>query len=320
MPTRTIGLLLYPGCMPAGLFAFADLLSAANRRSGQRHFELRWLGLDLQAVECAQGLRLQPEATLAEARCDALLIPGLWADSEARVAQALEQHRALLHGLARLSRKTRLWSYCTGVCLLAGSGRLDGEEATATWWLADSLRARFPKVGWQFQHTQLFGPRVATASGVSGHLPIARALIEEQLGVEAYREIARMMVLPRPEPAAPVFRALGVARQSDPLLRRLQLLVERHPARLLVAERLAAELALSTRTLARKVRALTGHALADHVRLIKLNQAGERLILTSESVAQISEALGFGDESSFRRTFKRVTGMTPLAYRQSFRL
>ena len=84
--------------------------------------------------------------------------------------------------------------------------------------------------------------------------------------------------------------------------------------------RLAAELALSTRTLARKVRALAGHSLADHVRLIKLNQAGERLILTSESVAQISEALGFGDESSFRRTFKRVTGMTPLAYRQNFRV
>lgn len=320
MPTRIIGLLLYPGCMPAGLLAFADLLAAANRQCGRRLFELRWVGLDLQPVECAQGLCLQPQAMLAEARCDALLIPGLWADSEAQVARALEQNRALLHGLGRVSRKTRLWSYCTGVCLLAGSGRLDGEEATATWWLADSLRTRFPDVAWQFQHTQLFGPRVATASGVSGHLPIARALIEEQLGAEAYRELSRLMVLPRPEPAAPVFRTLGLAQQSDPLLRRLQLLVERHPARVLVAERLAEELAVSARTLARKVKALTGQALAEHVRLIKLNQAGERLILTSESVAQVSEALGFADESSFRRTFKQVTGMTPLVYRQRFRL
>ncbi|MEO4047717.1 helix-turn-helix domain-containing protein [Pseudomonas sp. CAU 1711] len=320
MPSQTIGLLLYPGCMPAGLFAFADLLSAANQQSGKRHFELRWIGQDLQAVECAHGLRLQPQAALAEARCDAVLVPGLWADNEARVAQALERSRALLHGLSRLSRRTRLWSYCTGVCLLAASGRLDGEEATATWWLADSLRARFPGVDWQFQRTQLFGTRVATASGVSGYLPIARALIEERLGAEAYRELSRMMVLPRPEPAAPVFRALDMTEQSDPLLRRLRLLVERHPARLLAAEQLAQELALSGRTLARKVKALTGHALAEHVRLIKLNQAGERLILTSESVALISEALGFADESSFRRTFKRVTGMTPLAYRQSFRL
>lgn len=320
MPTRVIGLLLYPGCMPAGLFAFADLLLATNRRGGGTHFEVRWIGLDLQPVECAHGMRLQPQGTLAGERCHALLIPGLWADSEARMTRALEQNRPLLRALGRLNRETRLWSYCTGVCLLAGSGRLDGEEATATWWLADSLRARFPKVGWQFQHTQLFGPRVSTASGVSGYLPLARALIEEQLGAEAYREISRMMVLPRPEPAAPVFRTIGVSEQSDPLLRRLQLLVERRPARLLVAEQLAAELAVSARTLARKVKALTGRALADHVRLIKLNQAGERLILTSESVALISEALGFGDESSFRRTFKRVTGMTPLAYRQSFRL
>lgn len=320
MPALNIGLLLYPGCMPAGLFAFADLLAAANRQSGAQHFELRWLGQDLQPVECAHGLYLQPQAALAESDCDAVLIPGLWADRETQIARALEHNHLLLQALSRQSRQVRLWSYCTGVSLLAASGRLDGEEATATWWLADSLRGRFPKVGWQFQRTHVFGPRVATASGVSGHLSIARALIEEQLGAQAYRELSRVMVLPRPEPASPVFRALDMTEQSDPLLRRLQLLVERSPAQSLVAEQLAQALAVSPRTLARKIKALTGHALADHVRLIKLNQAGERLILTSESVALISEALGFADESSFRRTFKRVTGMTPLAYRQSFRL
>lgn len=320
MPMQTIGLLLYPGCMPAGLFAFADLLQAANRQSAAPRFVVRWLGLDEQAVECAHGVRLQPEEALAGGRYDAVLVPGNWASNEAGMARMLEQNRLLLRVLAQLGRGTRLWSYCTGVGLLAQSGRLDGEEATSTWWLADSLRARFPKVDWQFQHTQLFNRRVATASGVGGYLPIARALIEETLGAAAYREIARVMVLPRPEPAAPLFRYIDLAEQSDPLLRRLHLLAERWPARQLGAEQLADELALSARTLARKVKALTGHALADHVRLIKLNQAAERLSLTSESVALISEALGFSDESSFRRTFKRVTGMTPLVYRQRFRL
>ncbi|MGH8353133.1 MAG: helix-turn-helix domain-containing protein, partial [Pseudomonas sp.] len=148
----------------------------------------------------------------------------------------------------------------------------------------------------------------------------AKALIEGQLGALAYRDIAKLMVLPRPEPAAPVFRSIGLMEQADPLLRRLQLLVEKLPARQLNVRQLADQLAVTARTLARRIKALAGHAAADQVRLIKLNQASERLILTSDSVALISDALGFGDESSFRRTFKRVTGLTPVAYRQQFKM
>lgn len=320
MPVQKIGLLLYPGCMPAGLFAFADLLQAANQRVGEQHFELCWVGLDNAPVDCAQGMRLQPQSSLVQANCSAVLIPGLWADSEAMIAQALEANRGLIRALNQLPRSTQLWSYCTGVCLLAQSGRLQGERATATWWLAASLQARFPQVHWQFEQTQVSNRLNATASGVSGYLAIARVLLEEQLGSVVYREIATLMVLPRPEPATPVFRSVGLMQQTEPLLRSLHLLVERLPAQQLNVQRLAEELAVSARTLARKVKSLTKLTVADHVRLIKLNQAGERLILTADSIGRISDSLGYGDESSFRRTFKQVTGLTPAVYRQQYKL
>jgi transcriptional regulator GlxA family with amidase domain len=105
MPAQKIGLLLYPGCMPAGLFAFADLLTAANRRAGEQHFELCWVGLDSEVVDCAQGMRLQPQSSLAQAACSAVLIPGLWADSEAMIAQALETNRGLIRGLSQVSAR-----------------------------------------------------------------------------------------------------------------------------------------------------------------------------------------------------------------------
>lgn len=320
MPMLRIGLLLYPGCMPAGLFAFADLLTAANRRGGERRFELCWVAQDREPVECAQGMRLSPQSPLLEAQCDALLVPGLWADSEGMLSQALAANQALMRQLGRLPPSVQLWSYCTGVALLAQSGRLDGQGATATWWLAAELQRRFPRVDWQFEQTLLRTPSGITASGVSGYLPIARSLIEDQLGAAVYREIAQLLVLPRPEAETPVFRSLGLMAQRDPLLRRLQLLVEQWPARQLGVQPLAEALSISARTLARRVQALTGMAVAEQVRLIKLNQAGERLILTAEPIARISEALGYADESSFRRSFKQVTGYTPAAYRQQFGL
>jgi len=55
------------------------------------------------------------------------------------------------------------------------------------------------------------------------------------------------------------------------------------------------------------------------VRLLKLRQAGERLLHAERAVGQISDALGFADESSFRRSFKRATGLTPAAFRARYR-
>jgi len=95
--------------------------------------------------------------------------------------------------------------------------------------------------------------------------------------------------------------------------------VEALPASQLTIERLASELALSPRTLARRVSQDTGgRSVGEYVRLIKLHQAGERLLHNRQSVAQVCSALGFADESSFRRMFKRMTGSTPAEYRQRF--
>jgi len=55
------------------------------------------------------------------------------------------------------------------------------------------------------------------------------------------------------------------------------------------------------------------------MRMVKLNQASESLILTNMSISAISEQLGFVDDTTFRRSFKNVSGYTPGDYRQVFK-
>ncbi len=319
MPALKIGLLLFPGCMPAGLFAAADLFQAANRRGGKPVFALQWLGLKRGSVKCAHGMALQAEAALADADCDAVLIPGLWAESVEQLQAWLAANAALVQALHGLPRRVQLWSYCTGVALAAETGRLVREPATATWWMADWLSQRHPRVDWQWQRASTAGARSATASGVHGYLPIVCDQVERRLSADLWREIARLTVLPRPQPAASVFQSLALIRSSDPWLRRLRLVLEACPAAEASVERLAAELATSPRTLARRVKALTGQPAGRYARLVKLNQVGEQLLHTGDTVARIGESLGFADESSLRRMFRQVTGMTPGDYRQAYR-
>jgi transcriptional regulator GlxA family with amidase domain len=319
MPTR-IGLLLYPGCMPAGLLAAADLFQVANLRTRKDLFAVEWVALRRGAVTCAHGQRMTAEGDLATSDCDVLLVPGFWAESAEQVRAALLENRPVAEGLRALGKRVSVWSYCTGVALVAQSGRLKGQGATATWWMAPWLQKNHAAVDWQWQHACVINARTATASGMHGYFDLVCEHVERKVGAEAWRDIARLAVLPKPPPAASVFESLGLLNVGDPLLARLRSAVEELPASQATIDRLAAALATSPRTLARKVQLAAGRPVGTHVRLVKLSQAGERLIHTRQSVGQICLALGFADEASFRRMFKQVTGRTPADYRLAYRL
>jgi len=313
-----IGLLLYPECMPAGLFAFADLIHAANRFAGAPLFEPVFVAAQAGPVACAHGQSLEATAAVQSAGLDAILAPGFWAESFQQISDVLVRNVNLIAALAGLKKNVTMWSYCTGVCLIAAASRLNGEKATVTWWLADTMRARHPKVVWQTERTSVFNARSATASGVNGYLPIAQAFIEERLSAESYRDLTKLMVLPRPERTHTVFQAMNLIEQPDRLLRKLYAITEQIPAAEVTVRRLAQELNTTERTLARKVSAATGLPVASYLRRIKLNQASERLIHTSASASAISAELGFSSDASLHRMFKSLTALTLAEYRQAF--
>lgn len=313
-----IGLLLFPNCMPAGLLAFADMLHAANRRTGLALFETHFVAQRSGPVGCTRGLILTASHGLADHPLDAVLIPGFWAESPLQIDSALADNVALLASLAKLRKPCRVWSYCTGVCLAAASGRLNGQSATATWWLADALLQCYPKVRWQCEQNCIFNERTGTASGVNGYLPLAQALIERQVSASVFHDLNQLMVLPRPAHSHSAFQALSLIEQPSQLLQRLHSLVQGLPAERLTVRILGSELGMTERTLTRKVKDETGTALATYARRIKLSQVSERLTLTSAPLKTIADELGFSSDSNLRRMFKELTQLTPAQYRQRF--
>ncbi|MCQ4312217.1 helix-turn-helix domain-containing protein [Pseudomonas stutzeri] len=316
--TLRVGLLLFPGCMPAGLLAFADMLHAANRRTGLPLFEARFIALQSGPIACAHGLVLQATHALNDGALEAILIPGFWAESAQHIDKTLAANADLVAALSRQGKRCQLWSYCVGVCLTAASGRLNNQCATVTWWLADTMLKRYPKIRWQSEKNCIFNESNATATGVNGYLPIAQSLIERHVSPAVFRDLIKLMVLPRPALSHDAFQAISLIEQPSRLLRQVHALVERLPAEQITLLKLAIELGMSERSLARKIRGETGVPAAAYARRIKLSQVSERLTLTSASVSSISAELGFSSDSNMRRMFKELTALTPAKYRQRF--
>ena len=61
---------------------------------------------------------------------------------------------------------------------------------------------------------------------------------------------------------------------------------------------------------------LTGRTPIEYLNYYRIELAGERLILTSNSVTDIAFGCGFNDMSYFSRMFFRLKGATPTAYRK----
>jgi transcriptional regulator GlxA family with amidase domain len=315
-PTK-IGLLVYPGCMPAGLFAAADLFQAVNRRMGKQTFEPVWIGVSDDKVTMAGGPVLELFHSLHE-RCDAYFLPGFWAESTADLDSMLSRQTQLLDWLRHLPEKTALWSYCMGVALLAESGRIDRCHATATWWLEKPLRQRFAAVNWDFHQPVMEDRSVVTAAGANGYWSLLSKLLTTRIPSEILRDVEQAMLVPRSNTSHPAFRPVELLAQSDPKLQRLMAYAQTVPSTSLSLSYAAQYLAVSPRTLSRKIDQHTHVSAGEWLRLIKLRQVGNALLSSAVPVKIICEQLGFADEASLMRSFKRVTGMTTSQYRQQY--
>lgn len=62
----------------------------------------------------------------------------------------------------------------------------------------------------------------------------------------------------------------------------------------------------------------TGKTIMEYYRELKINRAKKLLRREDLSVKQIAEALSFDTANYFVKTFKRLTGVTPLAYKKTY--
>jgi transcriptional regulator GlxA family with amidase domain len=75
---------------------------------------------------------------------------------------------------------------------------------------------------------------------------------------------------------------------------------------------------LATRTFKRRFKAATGYAPLDYVMTLRIEEAKQMLETTKSDIDDVASEVGYLDANSFRRIFKRSTGVTPTGYRQRF--
>ena len=218
-------------------------------------------------------------------------------------------------------RGVRIASLCTGAFVLAAAGLLDGRVATTHWMHADDLARRYPQVDVRADVLYIDDGDVLTSAGKTAALDLCIHLVRRDLGAAAANGIARRLVVPahRSGGQAQFITPPAEPRNPDGLAPTLEWARARLDQPLTVRD-LAGHAGLSTRQLARRMHAELQAGPLDWLHQQRIARAQELLERTDASVEQIAASCGMGTAATLRRHFHRAVGVSPTAYRATFRL
>lgn len=111
--------------------------------------------------------------------------------------------------------------------------------------------------------------------------------------------------------AAPIPDDRWAASPLEDVLR----IIHAESADAVVQSSVAARVGLTPAALARLMRKATGRTFTEYLRETRITEACRLLAETDESVTRIAFSVGFSNLSNFYRSFRRLKGMTPRAYR-----
>jgi len=208
---------------------------------------------------------------------------------------------------------------CVGAFLLAEAGILNGRKATTSWLLNAVMVKRYPLVKLDLNAMVTEDEGVFCAGAVTAVYDLGLKLIERFGDADLAQMVAKVMLLePNRRSQAPfVFTSLD-AQSKDTLVAQVCKWLDRNFRKQFSIDEIATLFAVSERTLLRRFRHEMEETPIGYLQKVRLEHAKALLETTGLSFAQIVDRVGYLDESTFRRLFKRHVGLTPVEYQKRF--
>jgi AraC family transcriptional regulator len=129
--------------------------------------------------------------------------------------------------------------------------------------------------------------------------------------------VARLAALIKSKAAEPIQPAPAKGGLTPWQKRKVLTYIEDRLGEPVPVERVAAMVALSVSHFSRAFKESLGQTPHAHIVKIRIKRAKDLMLTTNESLSQISVTCGFADQSHLSRTFRRVCGQSPNAWRRA---
>lgn len=315
-----VGLVLFPRFQLLDIAGPGDAFTEVSVLSeGRCEYELMTIGTSRAAVRASCGLSITPDRTIFDPcpQFDTVILPG-----GPGVFDAAEDSTLTDWLVRQASTSRRLGAVCNGVFALGSAGLIDHKTVTTHWMDAAQLAQKYPRATVEPDRIYLRDGRLYTTAGVTAGIDLSLALIEEDFGREMAVGVAKYLVV--------YLRRAGGQSQFSPLLESLS--AQASPVGELqhyllgnlqlphTLATLAERLHMSPRNLSRIFRKECGMSVMDYLADARIDAARRLLEGSDLAIKEIAHRCGFDSPDGLRRVFVQRLAITPVEYRQRFRV
>ncbi len=260
---------------------------------------------------------VKPHTSIAAIeKTDLIIIPSL----NHRYEQAVRENQELIYWVKRQYKNgAEIASICTGAFILAAAGLLDGKNCSTHWVAADNFRTMFPEVNLQPDKLITDENGIYTNGGAYSFLNLIIYLVEKYYDRQTAIFCSKVFQIETDRQSQSAFIIFtGQKKHGDEMVKEAQSYIESRLCEKISVEELSARFAVGRRNFDRRFIKATGNTPVEYTQRVKIESAKKAFENTRKTVNEIMYEVGYADVKAFREVFRKITGMSPLAYRTKY--
>lgn len=297
------------------------ILSRANEiwkeKNKEKLFNIELVGIS-KKVDFYDGLfTVKPHTSVATVKkTNLIIIPSL----NHNYNKAVKENKPIIKWLHdQYKQGAEVASICTGAFLLATSGILDGKTCSTHWSAAHIFRNMFPEVNLQTEKLITDEHGIYTNGGAYSFLNLIIYLVEKYFDRQTAIYCSKIFQIELDRQSQSAFTIFtGQKQHNDDIIKKAQAYIENNLGEKISVEELSSKLNIGRRNFDRRFIKATGNTPLEYAQRAKIEVVKKSLETTRKNINEVMYEVGYTDTKSFREVFRKITGMSPLAYRSKF--
>lgn len=314
--------ILVPEC--SVMQAIADpqyLFTAANQflmsAGKQPLFDVELVGMKKQ-ITLNDGLfSVHTSRLLKEVnKTDLVFIPALFGDIPAAVAK----NKAAVPWIReQYQNGAEVASLCVGAFLLAATGLLNGKKCSTHWGFQNEFRHMYPEVEVVEGSIVTEENRIYSSGGANSYWNLLLYLLEKYTNRETAVLASKYFAIDISRDSQAAFAMFkGQKSHADGEILKAQEYLEKNIHEKISTDELATRVHLSRRTFERRFKEATNNSVLEYTHRLKIEAAKRQFESSRKNINEVMYNIGYTDSKAFRDLFKKLTGLTPLEYRNRY--
>ncbi len=280
-------------------------------------FKVQLAGISKQSAHKTSLITVSPDVLIKDIpKTDLIIIPAIYGDPKT----VLNDNAAFIPWIIhQYNQGAEIVSFCIGSFFLASTGLLNGKQCATHWASANDFKAMFPDVNLVDDKIMTEEDGIYTSGGAYSFLNLLLYIIEKYAGREVAIQIAKMFMIDIDRISqSPFIMFKGQKAHDDEPIKKAQEFIENNFEEKITVDQLASMLALGRRNMERRFKKATSNTVVEYIQRVKIEAAKKNLETGRKNINEVMYDVGYSDTKAFRTIFKRITGLSPIEYRNKY--